>query len=80
MFHENSSQIINIYSIGGQIQVACPIQLFIIKQYNMFKVINMISVSEDCLVESEWFLTKPVLVVEEDGVPGQNHRPWASNW
>jgi hypothetical protein len=21
-----------------------------------------------------------VLVVEEDGVPGENHRPWASNW
>jgi len=19
-------------------------------------------------------------VVEEDGVPGENHRPWASNW
>jgi len=23
---------------------------------------------------------RPVLVVEEDGVPGENHRPWASNW
>jgi hypothetical protein len=23
---------------------------------------------------------KPVLVVEEAGVPGENHRPWASNW
>ena len=22
----------------------------------------------------------PVLVVEEAGVPGENHRPWASNW
>jgi hypothetical protein len=22
----------------------------------------------------------PVLVVEEVGVPGENHRPWASNW
>jgi hypothetical protein len=21
-----------------------------------------------------------VLVVEEAGVPGENHRPWASNW
>jgi hypothetical protein len=21
-----------------------------------------------------------VLVVEEDGVPGENQRPWASNW
>ena len=23
---------------------------------------------------------RPVLVMEEIGVPGENHRPWASNW
>jgi D-alanyl-lipoteichoic acid acyltransferase DltB (MBOAT superfamily) len=23
---------------------------------------------------------RPVLMVEEAGVPGKNHRPWASNW
>jgi hypothetical protein len=23
---------------------------------------------------------RPVLVVEEAGVPGENHRPWASKW
>jgi len=23
---------------------------------------------------------RPVLVVEEVGVPGENHRPWARNW
>ena len=23
---------------------------------------------------------RPVLVVKEAGVPGENHRPWASNW
>jgi hypothetical protein len=23
---------------------------------------------------------RPVLVVEESGVPGENRRPWASNW
>jgi hypothetical protein len=23
---------------------------------------------------------RPVLVVEETGVPGENHRPWAINW
>jgi hypothetical protein len=22
----------------------------------------------------------PVLVVVEAGIPGKNHRPWASNW
>jgi hypothetical protein len=25
-------------------------------------------------------LWRPVLMVEETGVPGENHRPWASNW
>ena len=23
---------------------------------------------------------RPVLLVEEAGVPGKDHRPWASNW
>jgi hypothetical protein len=23
---------------------------------------------------------RPVLVVEEARIPGENHRPWASNW
>jgi hypothetical protein len=23
---------------------------------------------------------RPVLVVEEAGVPGENHQPWASSW
>jgi hypothetical protein len=23
---------------------------------------------------------RPVLVVEEAGLPGENHRPWARNW
>jgi len=23
---------------------------------------------------------RPVVVVEEAGVPGEYHRPWASNW
>jgi hypothetical protein len=23
---------------------------------------------------------RPVLVVEEAGLPGENHRPWESNW
>jgi hypothetical protein len=26
-----------------------------------------------------WFFWWPVLVVEEAGVPGENHRPWANN-
>jgi len=23
---------------------------------------------------------RPVLVMKEAGVPGENHRPWTSNW
>jgi hypothetical protein len=26
------------------------------------------------------YIMVPVLVVEEAGVPRENHRPWASNW
>jgi hypothetical protein len=26
------------------------------------------------------YIMATVLVVEEAGVPGENHRPWASNW
>jgi hypothetical protein len=49
--------------------------------------------SDRWLVWCDWFLVLnvtfsnisaiswwPVLVVEEAGVPGENHRPWASNW
>ena len=28
----------------------------------------------------ELYQWRPVLVVEEAGVPRENHRPWASNW
>ena len=40
----------------------------------------------DCFVFNATFsntsakLWRPVLAVEEDRVPGANHRPWASNW
>jgi hypothetical protein len=40
----------------------------------------------ECLVFNATFSNisaiswRPVLVVEEAGVPGENHRPWASNW
>ena len=26
------------------------------------------------------YFRRPVLAVEKTGVPGENHRPWASNW
>jgi hypothetical protein len=33
-----------------------------------------------CLMQLSAIFQRPVLVVEEVGVPGENHRPWASNW
>ena len=33
-----------------------------------------------CLTPLSAISWRPVLVVEEAGVPGKNHRPWASNW
>jgi hypothetical protein len=36
------------------------------------------------MIIKEMFLhpnkTQTALVVEEAGVPGENHRPWANNW
>jgi hypothetical protein len=39
------------------------------KGYEFEKINNISAIS--------W---RPVLVVEEAGVPGESHRPWASNW
>jgi hypothetical protein len=39
-----------------------------------FSIIVLIFVNISAL---SW---RPVSVVEEAGVPGENHRPWASNW
>ena len=33
-----------------------------------------------CLMPLSAISWRPVLVVEETGVPGENHRPWVSNW
>jgi hypothetical protein len=33
-----------------------------------------------CLMPLSAISWRPALVVEEAGVPGENHRPWASNW
>jgi hypothetical protein len=37
-----------------------------------------INIDVNLLTKGSDFLT--VLVVEEAGLPGENHRPWASNW
>ena len=33
-----------------------------------------------CLAPPSAIFQRLVLVVEDAGVPGENHRPWASNW
>ena len=33
-----------------------------------------------CLTPLSAISWRPVLVLEEAGVPGENHRQWASNW
>ena len=33
-----------------------------------------------CLTPLSAISWRPVLVVEEAELPGENHRPWASNW
>ena len=33
-----------------------------------------------CLTPLSAISWRPVLVVEEAGLPGENHRPWESNW
>jgi hypothetical protein len=33
-----------------------------------------------CLTPLSAISWRPVLVVEEAGVPEENHRPWTSNW
>jgi len=52
------------YEIGTQI-------------YLSFSAFDMLFHCKFILLSISW---RPVLVVEEAGVPGENHRPWASNW
>jgi len=33
-----------------------------------------------CLMPLSAISWRPVLVVEKAGMPGENHRSWASNW
>jgi hypothetical protein len=48
--------------------------------------IHLIFVVVDIFVFNAYFSNisaiswRPVLVVEEAGVPGEKHRPWANNW
>ena len=47
------------------------------KKTNKYKMIWFDSLYLMPLSAISW---RPVLVVEEAGVPRENHRPWTSNW
>ena len=54
---------------------------------NLFVYLCFSSVRDDlirfdfwCLMSLSAISWQPVLVVEEAGVHGENHQPWASNW
>ena len=53
---------------------------------NITKILIVLMFEFEFLVFNTIFINisaiswRPVLVVEEAGVPGENHRPWASNW
>jgi hypothetical protein len=36
--------------------------------------------NDNSIFRKEGISWRPVLVVEEARVPGENHQPWASNW
>jgi hypothetical protein len=59
--------------IGPQAGIVCEINLVSITKY----LIDFIIKTKVLLPHISW---RPVLVVEEAGVPRENHRPWASNW
>ena len=54
--------------------------------YTMLKYLNIVDFFFDFFKFNVTFSNisaiswRPVLEVEEAGVPGENHRPWASNW
>jgi hypothetical protein len=45
--------------------------------YLKFELILVFNATFSNISAISWL---PVLVVEEAGVPGENHRPWKSNW
>ena len=66
-----------------------PCSLWVFHQnicmYNSSYILNVIVWFDFCVFNATFnnisaISWRPVLVVEEDGVPGENHRPWASNW
>jgi len=52
-------------------------ELTIKKTFNWLIDLFVFNATFNNILAISW---RPVLVVEEAGVPGENHQPWASNW
>jgi hypothetical protein len=68
--HEDS----NVYNKMFQIVVLVAVPIF--SRFDLIDFIVLNATFSNISVIS-W---RPVLVVEEAGVPGEKHRPWISNW
>jgi hypothetical protein len=51
--------------------------VFIFELFDLIFIFFVFSATFSNILAISW---RPVSVVEETGVPGENHRPWASNW
>jgi hypothetical protein len=60
--------------VGGLMSYLCNLCLFVHSRLFDFFVLNA---TFSNILAISW---RSVLVVEEAGVPGENHRQWASNW
>jgi hypothetical protein len=56
------------------------IVLFILEEFFSSTLSDFVCVFNTTFNNISAISWRPVLVVEEAEVPGENHRPWASNW
>ena len=63
----------------GRWKANCPTFSNLVKQRQIMRI-YLIWFDLLCLTQFSAISWRPVLVVEEAGVPGENHRQWASNW
>jgi hypothetical protein len=57
-----------------------PLMLHLVISDSLIWLIDLFIVLNATFSNISAIPCRPVLVVEEAGVPGENHRPWASNW
>jgi hypothetical protein len=69
-----------IYLVLNAIPLTLDRYLLIVHNGLRFDLILILIVFNATFSNTSAISWRPVLVVEEAGVPGENHRPWASNW